>query len=107
MKKAAFEQAALLRQQKKISLEEIAESTKINIHYLRAIEEQRFERLPGSPYNVNYIRQYARTFGYDEHELVTTYTRLTAPAADAPAPSRRGLPALLGFGLRRRDSATV
>ena len=50
---------ALVRQSKGITLEQIANSTKISIRYLRAIEEGRLAILPGGVYSANYIRQYA------------------------------------------------
>lgn len=100
MKETTFQQAALLRE-KKTSLEEIARSTKINIHYLRAIEEQRFERLPGGTYNTNYIRQYAKAFGFDDQELQAAYNRLVTPAPE-PLPRPRGrIPSFLSFALGR------
>jgi cytoskeletal protein RodZ len=86
MEHAAFEQAALVRQQKKISLEEIAESTKISLRYLRAIEEARFDRLPGGVYNGNYVRQYARAFGFDEQALLNAYLEATV----LPEPQEAG-----------------
>lgn len=49
-----------MRQSKGLTLEEIAAATKIRVHYLRAIEEERFEKLPGGIYTASYIRQYAR-----------------------------------------------
>lgn len=78
MNRAEFQQAALVRQQKKISLEEIAESTKISVRYLRAIEEASFDKLPGGVYNGNYVRQYARAFGFDEQALLNAYQKATA-----------------------------
>ena len=50
---------AILRQSKGITLEQIADTTKISIRYLRAIEEGRLAILPGGVYSINYIRQYA------------------------------------------------
>ncbi len=49
-----------IRRSKGLTLEEIAAATKIRVHYLRAIEEGRFDTLPGGVYTANYIRQYAR-----------------------------------------------
>ncbi len=62
-----------LRQNKGISLRDIAETTKISIRFLRAIEEEDFDQLPGGIYNTNYIRQYAREIGYEEGKLLAYY----------------------------------
>jgi cytoskeletal protein RodZ len=48
-----------LRQSRGVTLEQIADSTKISIRYLRAIEEGRLSVLPGGIYSENYLRQYA------------------------------------------------
>jgi cytoskeletal protein RodZ len=61
---------ASVRLQKGISLAEIAENTKIGIHYLEAIEHERFRDLPGGIYSISYIRQYARAVGMSEHALL-------------------------------------
>jgi cytoskeletal protein RodZ len=62
MKKASTksQDLAALRLQKGISLVDIAESTKISVRYLEAIECGEFARLPGGIYSASYIRQYAR-----------------------------------------------
>jgi len=61
------------RQRSGISLDQIAQSTKINPRYLRAIEEGRFEKLPGGIFNISYIRQYAKAIGFSESELLCYY----------------------------------
>lgn len=61
------------RQLRGISLREIAESTKISLRFLQAIEEGDFEQLPGGIYNTSYIRQYARAIQYEEAELLAYY----------------------------------
>jgi len=61
------------RQRKGISLESIAESTKLSVWQLDAIEIGDFRRLPGGIYNTNYIKQYARAIGFDEMDLLAYY----------------------------------
>jgi len=68
---------AAWRRQRGLSLEQIAETTKISLGYLRAIEESRFERLPGGIYDINYLRQYARAIEFDEEELIRHYRSST------------------------------
>ncbi|MGH9667045.1 MAG: helix-turn-helix domain-containing protein, partial [Bryobacteraceae bacterium] len=61
------------------SLEQIAESTKISIRFLRAIEDEDFEKLPGGIFNTSYLRQYAAAIGFDESDLLAQYHCRTAP----------------------------
>jgi cytoskeletal protein RodZ len=62
-----------LRQNKGITLRDIAETTKISVRFLKAIEEEDFDQLPGGIYNTNYIRQYAREIGCEEGKLLAYY----------------------------------
>ena len=64
---------ATIRRNRGVSLEQIAEATKISIRALRAIETGDFKKLPGGIYNTSYIRQYAREIGYEETKLLDFY----------------------------------
>jgi len=87
---------AEIRRNRGISLEQIAESTKLGVRTLEAIERGEFRRLPGGIYDTNYIRQYARAIDYDESILLEFYHRQTAPApVAAPVPQ----PPAAGFRL--------
>jgi cytoskeletal protein RodZ len=79
---------ATIRHNRGITLEQIAESTKIGIRSLEAIEQGEFRKLPGGIYNTSYIRQYARAIDYDEGALLDFYYRATG--ADNPAGPRNG-----------------
>ncbi len=63
-----------------ISLEKIADTTKISMRFLRAIEDEEFEKLPGGVYDRSYLRQYAAAIGFDEVKLLALYERSTEPA---------------------------
>jgi cytoskeletal protein RodZ len=69
------------RQKMGVSLDQIAASTKINPRYLRAIEEGRFEELPGGIFNTSYIRQYARAIDYAEAEILSYYNGFATKAS--------------------------
>lgn len=79
-----------LRQKRGVSLEQIAEATKISVGYLRAIEEGRFERLPGGIYDLNYLRQYARAIGLEEEVLLGHYRTAMAEREPSRAEGSRG-----------------
>lgn len=78
-----------IRRNRGISLQQIADTTKISIRSLEAIEQGDFRKLPGGIYNTSYIKQYARAIDYDESELLSAYHRaMNAPAA-SPADGRK------------------
>lgn len=68
------------RQQRGISLETIAASTKLSVRHLEAIEAGEFNRLPGGIYNTSYIKQYARAIQFDEADLLAYYRDACNPA---------------------------
>jgi len=79
------------RRIKGVSLEEIAERTKISLRFLMAIEAEEFEKLPGGIFNTSYLRQYAHAIGFDETELLACYDRvMKRNAALIDPPVRRG-----------------
>ena len=92
---------ATIRRNRGISLEQIAESTKINIRSLKAIEGGDFKKLPGGIYNTSYIRQYAKAIDFDEAELLKFYRIQMgmASTAETSRPSRNGND-LIGGGFR-------
>jgi cytoskeletal protein RodZ len=69
----------MLRRKTGISLEAIADRTKISTSYLRAIESEEFDKLPGGVFNTNYIRQYASAIGFPENRLLDVYKIKTTP----------------------------
>lgn len=87
---------ATIRRNRGVSLEQIAEATKISMHSLRAIEGGEFKKLPGGIYNTNYIRQYAQAIDFDASALLDYYNRQMGAAgdksaSDAPAPKKSNL----------------
>jgi cytoskeleton protein RodZ len=61
------------REMRSISLEEIAESTKIGCRMLRALEEEDFDKLPGGIFNKGFVRAYAKFLGIDEEQAVADF----------------------------------
>ena len=61
------------REMRGITLEEIAESTKIGTRSLRALEAEDFEKLPGGIFNKGFVRAYAKYLGIDEEQAVTDF----------------------------------
>jgi cytoskeletal protein RodZ len=60
-----------------VELEAIVESTKLSRRFLCAIEEGRYQELPGGVFTINYIRQYAEATGYDADLILEHYRQTT------------------------------
>ena len=56
-----------------VSLDDIAEGTKIGTRLLRALEQEHFELLPGGIFNKGFVRAYAKYLGLNEEEAVADY----------------------------------
>ncbi len=61
------------REQRGITLDDIALTTKIGTRLLRALEEEKFEQLPGGIFNKGFVRAYARHVGIDEDQAIADY----------------------------------
>ena len=82
------------RETRGISLEEIAEETRIGIRLLRAIENEQFDRLPGGIFDKSFVRQYARYLGLDEELAVREYLQAVAAGREAASSQRSSSPEL-------------
>lgn len=56
-----------------MTLEQISLSTKIGTRMLQALEEDKFNVLPGGIFNKGFVRAYARCVGLDEDQTVADY----------------------------------
>ena len=61
------------REKRKITLDEVANATKISARMLRAIEQEQFDLLPGGIFNKGFVRSYARHLGLNEEQVVSGY----------------------------------
>lgn len=106
------------REQRSISLDDIALSTKIGTRMLRALEEEKFDQLPGGIFNKGFVRAYARHVGLDEEQTIADYmaalgaSQLKAteeapsPPKSEPALERRG-PVVRGRGESAERTAEI
>ncbi len=67
-----------------VTLQEIADNTKISTRFLRAIEAEDFDQLPGGVFTVSYIRQYAQAIGCDPDEVLACYRSRSKAGVEAP-----------------------
>lgn len=74
------------REAKGIKLEHVAEITKVSLNHLKAIEDGRFEVLPGKVYVKGFIKLYARCIGIDPDALPPVQTAVQPQARPQPAP---------------------
>ncbi len=91
------------RELRKISLREIAESTKINVRYLDALEKNNFKHLPGGVFNKGFVRAFAQHIGVDEEDMVNAYL-LEEQAQNTDPGMAEGEPLRGNFGERFTDS---
>ena len=76
------------REMRGVTLDEIAESTKISRRSLEALEEENFDLLPGGIFNKGFVRAYARYLGIDEEQAVADYVA----ARQEPIPAEDQFP---------------
>jgi cytoskeleton protein RodZ len=70
------------RELRGVPLDDIAESTKISIRFLRALEEGRFEDLPGEVFIKGFIRSYGQAIGSNVDELLAAYHESSSKGQD-------------------------
>jgi hypothetical protein len=66
-----------IRDELGISLEQIAEMAKVRMVYLRAIEEDQFEKMPPRIFLKSFLRTYAQCMGLDGDIVVSRYLKRT------------------------------
>ncbi len=76
------------RNRRKIDLSEVEAAIKIRSRYLRAIENEDWDVLPGGAYTRAFIRTYAGYLGLDGDRLADEYRRATAQPSGERAPQR-------------------
>lgn len=96
------------REMREIHLNEISDRTKISLRYLRAMEQDNFELLPGLIFVKGFLREYAKYVGLNPDEVVNFYLStqiepedtvevVEEPAAGPHAWGRGALLAVLGI----------
>ena len=62
-----------IRLEKKISLEQVSEQTRIGLGNLLLIEQENHEQLPAQVYVKGFLRSYAKAIGADGDEVIRRY----------------------------------
>lgn len=68
-----------------VTLEEISAATRIGARFLRAIEDEKWDQLPGGVFNRGFVRAVARYLGLDEENIVAEYTLAVGDHQNPPA----------------------
>ncbi len=93
------------RELRGVSLREIADSTKISVRFLEALEKDRLEVLPGGIFRRAFVRAYARHIGLDVERVVADFGFANGDLALEPSHARgggvpnRGALVVAAFGL--------
>jgi cytoskeletal protein RodZ len=77
------EKLKLEREKRKITLDQISSSTKISTRLLQALEQDKFNQLPGGIFNKGFVRAYARFVGLDEDQTIADYLDASGEAPPA------------------------
>lgn len=82
MSQTLGEKLRAAREERGISISEVAEQTRISPHYLASIEKDDYKTLPGGIFNKGFVKSYGKYVGLDEHEVLQDYARLNVGAAE-------------------------
>ncbi len=74
------------RELRQISLEELAQTTRIPLKMLQHLEEDRHELLPGEVFARGFVRSYARAVGIAESEAATRWAQARRPTSASATP---------------------
>ena len=66
---SAGERLRLAREEKKLSLEELAAQTRIPLRHLQSLEQGDWSRLPAPTYTIGFAKSYASAVGLDRNEI--------------------------------------
>jgi len=72
-----------VREFQKLTLEQVAEITRVRRAYLADIEAMRLDKLPSRPFTIGYIRAYAEALGLDAEAAVERF-KAEEPVLDEP-----------------------
>lgn len=72
-----------VREQRRLSLETLADMTRVRRAYLADLEAMRLDRLPSRPFTIGYIRAYAEALGLDGEAAVERF-KAEEPVLDEP-----------------------
>src|SRR6516162_7954546 len=72
------------RVKRNLSLDSISRDLKISSRLLEAIEQERFDKLPGGVFTKSFVKQYAHFLSLDEDEIAGELQRMIEPQPAEP-----------------------
>ena len=72
------------RLEKKLTIKEISDSTKIMVRHITALENENFDSFPGETYTLGFLRSYATFLGLDSDQIVQLYKGSQIEVAETP-----------------------
>lgn len=72
------------RENKNVSIEELATRTRIAVRFIKLIEENQFDQLPNAVSARGFLRSYARCLGLDEVPILNRFSEATQPSEPPP-----------------------
>src|SRR6185312_14024577 len=72
------------REMRGVSLDKIAAATRIAPRFLRAIENEEWDELPGGVFNRGFVRAVAHYLGLDEESIVAEYGMVAGVRQSVP-----------------------
>jgi len=75
-----------LREQRKMSIEEVSRATRVPMASVERIEADRFDELPGEVFVRGFLKSYARALGVPSDEVLARYTASRRVAWVTPLP---------------------
>jgi cytoskeleton protein RodZ len=85
------------RELRQISLEEVAEGTKIAIYRLRAMEADRWEKLPAEIFVKGFIKSYAEFIGLVPEDVILRYQEIHAADESLDGPTEPAYKPLFNY----------
>jgi len=76
------EELKAARESKGLTLRQIADSTRISLSFLTALEADDYTSIPGEVFVTGFLRSYARELGIPEKEILAKYRQLNPPPAE-------------------------
>jgi cytoskeleton protein RodZ len=91
------------RENQKVTLDQVATATKISTRMLKALEDEKFDQLPGGIFNKGFVRSYARFLHIDEAQALSDYVQASGEANQPAAAEDAELKAIAERKQKERD----
>jgi cytoskeletal protein RodZ len=95
------------REVRQISLEELAQTTRIPLRHLASLEDDRLEKLPGDVFVRGFLKSYAKAVGLTIDEVLRRYEHQSRSSALPQEPSAAPITGIAGPERGRRFGLAI